>query len=199
MVRFAAFTGLRAGELAGLQVRDVNLLRRSVRVERTAQRAKGEGWSYASPKSDRSTRSVPLRTGLVDELEAYLAEHPRRDEPTAPLWPGRLRGGYGDGKSGLDYERLFDHQSFYRYYFKPALSAAGLPATTRFHDLRHTYASIMAAAGVDIYKVSRWMGHANVSTTDAIYTHLFATDHEADMARLDAFVEGARDTLVQLR
>ncbi|MGI9091527.1 MAG: tyrosine-type recombinase/integrase [Gemmatimonadaceae bacterium] len=61
----------------------------------------------------------------------------------------------------------------------------------RFHDLRHSYASIMAAAGVDIYKVSRWMGHANVSTTDSIYTHLFQADFDADMARLDAYVADA--------
>jgi integrase len=52
-------------------------------------------------------------------------------------------------------------------------------------------ASIMAAAGVDIYKVSRWMGHASISTTDAIYTHLFHTDFDADMARLDAYVDNA--------
>lgn len=50
----------------------------------------------------------------------------------------------------------------------------------------------MAAAGVDIRKVSRWMGHPNVSTTDAIYTHLFSTDHDIDMARFDTFVESAR-------
>jgi integrase len=49
----------------------------------------------------------------------------------------------------------------------------------------------MAAAGVDIYKVSRWMGHASVSTTDAVYTHLFHTDFDADMARLDAYVDNA--------
>lgn len=187
LVRFAAYTGLRAGELAGLQVRDVNLLRKTVRVERTLQRVKG-GWTMATPKSDRSTRTVPLRASLVEALSQRLAVHPRRSEPDAPFWPGRVRGGHGPSKSAADFARPFDHQSFYRYYFKPALQRAGLPPV-RFHDLRHSYASIMAAAGVDIYKVSRWMGHANVSTTDAIYTHLFHTDHEADMARLEAYVE----------
>jgi integrase len=54
----------------------------------------------------------------------------------------------------------------------------------RFHDLRHTAASIWLAAGVEIYKVSRWLGHANISTTDTIYAHLYATDHTADAARL---------------
>lgn len=133
---------------------------------------------------------MPLRGSLVEAMREYLDSHPRRNEPEAPLWPGRVRGGYGASKSAAEFSRPFDHQSFYRYYFKPALQRAGLPAV-RFHDLRHSYASIMAAAGVDIYKVSRWMGHANVSTTDAIYTHLFHTDYDADMARLDAYVENA--------
>ncbi len=186
LVRFAAYTGLRAGELAGLQVRDVNLLRKTVRVERTLQRTKG-GWSLTSPKSERSTRTVPLRDALVLAMQEYLSTHPRRSEPDAQLWPGRVQGGHGANKSALDYSRPLDHQSFYRYYFKPALRRAGLPSV-QFHDLRHSYASIMAAAGVDIYKVSRWMGHVGISTTDAIYTHLFHTDYGADMARLDAYV-----------
>ena len=46
----------------------------------------------------------------------------------------------------------------------------------------------MAASGIDIYKVSRWMGHANVATTDGIYTHLFAHDSADDMAHVEAFV-----------
>jgi len=74
---------------------------------------------------------------------------------------------------------------FAAYFFKPALRELGLPAV-RWHDLRHFYASACAAAGIDIRKVSRWMGHASVNTTDGIYTHLFSGDHETDMDRLDA-------------
>ena len=54
----------------------------------------------------------------------------------------------------------------------------------RWHDLRHFYASACAAAGIDIRKVSRWMGHDSVNTTDSIYTHLFNGDHETDMDKL---------------
>jgi integrase len=136
IVRFAAYSGLRAGEIAGLQVRDVNLLQKSVRVERTMQRDKhsDKGWTLASPKSERSTRTVPLRASLLVELRDYLDAHPRRGEPAALLWPGRVRGGHGENKSALDYSRPFDHQSFYRYYFKPALAAIHLSGV-RFHDL----------------------------------------------------------------
>lgn len=50
----------------------------------------------------------------------------------------------------------------------------------------------MAAAGIDIYKVSRWMGHSSVAVTDGIYTHLFVVDHSADMDKLDAFIATAQ-------
>ena len=63
------------------------------------------------------------------------------------------------------------------------LERLGLPAV-RWHDLRHFYASACAAAGIDIRKVSRWMGHDSVNTTDSIYTHLFNGDHETDMDKL---------------
>lgn len=182
MVRFAAYTGLRAGEIAGLRVRDVNLLRRHIEVRQTLQRVKG-GWVIGKPKSKRSTRDVPiLRSDLLADLEAHVAAHPRRGEPDAPLWPGRVAGSHE-----LDYARTFDHQSFYRWYYKPALRAAGLP-NIRFHDLRHTAASVWLAAGREPYKVSRWLGHASLATTDTIYSHLYPSDYAEDVAALDAFV-----------
>ena len=46
----------------------------------------------------------------------------------------------------------------------------------------------MAGAAIDIYKVSRWMGHSNVAVTDGIYTHLFVTDHSSDIDKLDVFL-----------
>ena len=186
MVRFAVGTGLRAGELAALQVQDINLMRREVLVRRTVQRVRG-GWTVGEPKSARSTRNVPILSGqLLAELVAYLGEHPARHLPAASLWPGR-----GVGSHVVNWDGDFDHQSFYRWYFKPALARVGLSGV-RFHDLRHSYASILLASGVEVYKVSRWMGHANISTTDAIYAHLYPGDHQADAARLDAWLAGRR-------
>jgi integrase len=77
--------------------------------------------------------------------------------------------------------------SFRRNYLQDALTNAGLPAM-RFHDLRHTAASLWLAAGFKPYEVSRWLGHANVSTTDSIYAHLYPSDYTQHVARFDAFV-----------
>ncbi|WP_236742969.1 tyrosine-type recombinase/integrase [Mycobacteroides abscessus] len=54
--------------------------------------------------------------------------------------------------------------------------AAALPADLRFHALHHTYASLCAAGGVGVREVAKFMGHANTTTTEHIYTHLFDTD-----------------------
>lgn len=106
--------------------------------------------------------------------------------PDAPLWPGRRPGTHG-----LDYNRHIDHSSWMRWYFKPALKRAGL-GEVRFHDLRHTFASMMFAAGVEVCKVSRWMGHANISTTDSIYAHLHLTDHSNESARVQEWLRTER-------
>lgn len=63
-----------------------------------------------------------------------------------------------------------------REYLVPVAQRAGVVQHMRFHDLRHTYASLMLAAGFKPYEVSRWMGHASVSTTATIYGHLYPTD-----------------------
>ena len=195
IVRFAARTGLRAGELAALRIRDINFLRRHVEVRRTVQRTKG-GWTFGTPKTARSRRDVPLSRDLIAELAAYLERHPRRHDPDAGLWPGRLPGNHGERSDVLDYDRQFDVVTVYRYYFRPALARLGLPAV-RWHDLRHFYASACAAAGIEIRKVSRWMGHANINTTDSIYTHLFNGDHDADMDKLDSLVAVERKLSVR--
>ncbi|GAA3741460.1 hypothetical protein GCM10022239_16400 [Leifsonia bigeumensis] len=61
----------------------------------------------------------------------------------------------------------------------------------RLHDLRHTFASLMLAAGFKTYEVSRWMCHAFGATTDGLYVHLYPVDYDAQIARFEAFVTEA--------
>ena len=98
---FMAYTGLRAAEVQGLEVRDLVLTtgpdgstRGSVRVQRTKSRRKRE-WVTGTPKSKTSKRTVPLPPWLATRLAAYLADtHPAADTPTAVLWPRRLHGNH---------------------------------------------------------------------------------------------------------
>lgn len=197
VVRMAAYTGLRSGELAGLRIRDVNLFRNTVEVRRTVRRAKGGGWVASSPKSKRSVREVPLLPRLAAELRVYLAEHPNRLDPDAALWPGSRKKFQS---SEIDWDVPFDINNLIKSHFRKTVRAgvgsAGISSATRWHDLRHTYASIMAAApGITVYDVSKWMGHSSISTTEKVYVHLFRTDYTDKMSAVGAFLDGAGQNL----
>lgn len=164
--------GLRAAELAGLEVRDVNLLGKTIRVERTKTKVYGEGAHLRTdiPKSKRSKRTVPLPPWLAARLSSFLDTHPHRTDPKAPLLPARTR-------SGLDWSLPIETGTFLQRRFRPALAAAGLPETVRLHDCRHTYGTDLVNAGVRTEVVSRLMGHASIAITDSIYVHVNAADH----------------------
>lgn len=186
LIRFAAATGLRAAEIAGLRIRDVNLLAGHVEVRQTIRRVNGT-WTTDTPKSARSSRNVPLLSrALIAELRLYLLSHPHSGDPEALFWPARE-----NGSRRLDWTRPMDVGGVRRYYLVPAATQLGLPRM-RFHDLRHTFASLTLAAGFKPYEVSRWMGHASVTTTDTIYGHLYPVDYDEQIARFERYVSGAR-------
>lgn len=171
MVRFAAGTGLRASEMQGLRVRDLFLTTRQVNVERTVKKKHPADWVVDEPKSERSTRRVPvLDSELLEELEAFLDGHPCQADPDAPLWPGRNQRGrlvYGTS----DAPHYWNQSAFYRTVFVPAVKAAGLSGV-RWHDLRHTCISQWLQDGNLMYEVSRWAGHSSYAFTDRVYAHL---------------------------
>jgi integrase len=174
MVRFLAYTGLRAGELAGLDVGDVRVLRDGelvgggvVSVSKTRHLVQGE-WLTEEPKTAKSKRTVQLLGWLAEEMADYLAAHPRGDEPDAPLFPHRKNGGNSHGEP--DWSQPVEPSTFYRNVFKPAVKRAGLE-NVRLHDLRHTCASIMLSAGMSPMEMSEQLGHAGYRITLDVYGH----------------------------
>jgi integrase len=92
MVRLAADTGLRAGEMAALRVRDIDLLHKEVRVHQNMTHT-STGYVIDTPKTANSRREVPILVdSLLAELEDHLARHPSRSNPDAGLWPGKVKG-----------------------------------------------------------------------------------------------------------
>lgn len=195
MIRFLAYTGLRAGELAGLDVADIHLTfsprtqswRGYVDVHRTRRKVKG-GWVEDTPKSEESTRRVTLPPWLAADLHAYLTgTHERGDDPAAPLFPNRRAGGHTHGRRRkadavrngevFNWAEPVEPGTFYRRAFKNALEEAGLKAM-RLHDLRHTFAALFLANGGDIYRLSEQMGHASYQTTHKFYAHLVPQDED---------------------
>jgi integrase len=141
----AAMTGLRQGELIGLRWRDVDWLAGKVRVRRAYVRG-----TYGTTKSHRGFRAVPLADRVGAELEALS----QRSAFTAD---DDLVFGHPLSGAPLDRSKV-------RKRFKSALRAAKL-RDVRFHDLRHTFGTRMAAVGVPMRTIQEWMGHADFKTT----------------------------------
>lgn len=189
LVRLAAFSGLRAGELMGLRVRHLHLARRAVQVEETVVDVDGV-LTQDEPKSDAGRRAVPdLPRSLCDALAVHVA--------------GKAPDDYVFGWEDATGTHPYRHGNFYRRVFTPAVRAAGLPAATRFHDLRGFYASLLVNAGLDHKIVQKRMGHANIATTLDVYARAWDTDHggglgdaiDAQLAALGAEQNGLAPVL----
>lgn len=178
-ILFAAHTGVRAAELQGLQVQDVTLSDMpgtvgSIRVVRTASR-KNREWAYGTPKSDASAdRVVPLAPWLADELRDYLTTvHPFAGKHGhAPLFPGRRN------RHAFDWAKPVCAASLYEHYLQPACKAIGL-GQTRFHDLRHSFATMNLSAGEHYMQVSKWLGHSTFVLTLTTYADYINEDEQA--------------------
>ncbi len=146
LYRTAAMTGLRSGELIALRWRDVDWAASAIRVR--SNYVCGE---FGTPKSKRSSRSVPMADQVAGELERYYQSSGEPAESEL-VFPSPKSGGPLDKSSAL---RRMRH----------ALRAAGLDERHRFHDLRHTFGTAMAAAGVPMRTLQEWMGHRDIQTT----------------------------------
>ncbi len=148
----AAGTGLRPGELFGLEAADVDFLRRTVRVDRQLN----ERRQLAPLKTRASYRTVPLPEVVADELAQHLARAGRRE--------GLIFAGH-DGQPA----RL----NTFTVAWRRAVVAAEATAGLCLHDLRHSYASALIAAGESVKPVQVRMGHASAMVTLDVYGHLW--------------------------
>lgn len=161
MFKTAAMTGLRKGELVALRWRDIDWRASRIRVRQNFVR--GE---FGTPKSRRSTRSVPMAKEVALDLRAIR-------ESSSFRRPDELVFGHpltGEPLPKANVTRRL----------KAALKAAGLDSTHRFHDLRHTFGTCCAAQGVPMRTLQEWMGHRDITTTQ-IYADYAPGAHEAEM------------------
>ncbi len=157
----AVTTGLRQGELLGLKWIDVDWASGNIHVRRQLQRITGEGMKFTEPKTRSGRRMVELGSEALKRLSAHRKQ--LDFEALSPEWEDHglvFPSIYG---TPLDQKRL--HQDF-----KRVLKKAGLH-DIRFHDLRHTAATLMLMNGIPLLVVSRRLGHSKPSVTLDIYGH----------------------------
>jgi len=174
----AITTGLRQGELFGLRWEDVDLETGRLSVRQALTTPKG-GRRLGPPKRSKSRRSVKLTAGAVKALTVHRERQLEEREKLAELWNDH--GFVFTTQVGTPINR----HNFFRRSFKPLLEEAGLPRTVRFHDLRHTCATLLLSKNVNPKIVQELLGHANISQTMDTYSHLLPDMQERATSAMD--------------
>ena len=157
------FTGVRLGELMGLEWTDVDFKNGIISINRSSQYLSDMGVFTKVPKTESSIREIAIPEFIISLLEEYK------------LWYEEQKSVYGELWTNSD--RLFVqvdgkpmHPSTISKWFVKYVGQIGLPVIN-FHGLRHTNASLLVAQNIDISVISARLGHAQISTTLDFYVH----------------------------
>jgi integrase len=166
----AVFSGARQGELLGIRWSDLDWEGCQVTIQRTFNNGR-----LFTPKTQTSKRKIDLGPAVMKALKKWRLACPKNDLDL--VFPNEA-GNHINNKNML------------RRYFRPALQAAGCPSI-RFHDLRHTYASLLVAQGENIKYIQNQLGHATPTITLNVYAHLMKDRNPEAAQRLENMVFGA--------
>ena len=172
IILLTIFTGLRRGEVLGLEWQDIDFKNSSVTVRQASQYVSSIGIYTKDPKTETSNRIISIPESITKLLKEYQRK--------------QLKNRLLLGDKWIETNRLFVqsngapmHPDTITKWFRQFLEDKNLPHIT-FHGLRHTHATLLISQGLDVRTVSNRLGHAQTSTTLNIYAHAFAKmDREA--------------------
>ena len=182
MIVLGAGTGMRQSEVLGLTVDRVDFLRRTVRVDRQLMAVPGRPIELGPPKTKKSVRTIPLPQVVVESLAEHLAAFPAANDGEIP---------------GLMFTRGGEPWTRQRFghVWRPVAKAAGLPARTGFHALRHYYASLLIRHGESVKTVQARLGHASAAETLDIYSHLWPDSDDRTREAVDSVLMTSADSV----
>ena len=169
LYHLAITTGMRYGELIGLKWSDIDWDKGTIKIQRQLQYIPHRGYEFNDPKTRSGTRTVLLGKTALAKLKEHYYEYAYRDRTGENLI-------FVNGIGTKVYFKRF-HKDF-----KRVLELAGLP-DIRFHDLRHTAATLMISNGIPVVVVSKILGHSKPSVTMNIYAHV-STEMQTEAAQL---------------
>jgi integrase len=187
--RFAALyvlaltTGMREGELLGLRWQDLDLDRATLQVRMNVQEADGK-FIVAETKTAYSRRSIALTKRAVAALRQHKAKQDEDRIAVGDVWNTKLDLVFPNRLGGIMIPDNLAKRSF-----KRALGKIGLPLDVRFHDLRHTAATLLLSRGVHPKVVSEMLGHADISITLRVYAHVTPHMQQAAVQVMDALFD----------
>lgn len=183
VIALACLTGMRKGELFALKWSAVNLKERILVVRESVEEVAGKRRTK-SPKTESGRRVITLDDRAIEFLEsrqkAAIKEGLGPKETDLDLVFPDSQGGFLRGSN------------FDRYVWYKIREAAGVPDTVRFHDLRHTQASLMLAAGIDLKVIQKRLGHSSFEITANTYAHLLQEAQANAVAKLGELLDQAK-------
>ena len=189
LLALALATGLRRGELLGLQWRDIDLEKGNLQVSRALLHIPGVGSQLHDVKSTRSRRQLALSPNAVlvlrahrDDAEAVRAEAGAELESTALIFCHPT--GHPLAPNGVS-------EAFQRI-----AKTAGISGAT-FHSLRHSHASLLLAQGANLKDIQTLLGHSSIAITGNLYAHVTEQRQREVVARLDQALDVAASIRVQ--
>jgi integrase len=175
--RLALLTGMRRGELLALHWADVDFAKGSLSVNRTLTRSADDKWIEGEPKTKSSRRRIALPGSCTGMLRSHRTAQLERRLKAGSVWNDTdIVFDRGDG--------LAIHPAFLRTTFDRETKRLGLPRL-RVHDLRHSAATFMLSQGDHPKVVQERLGHANISMTMDLYSHVSMDLQRASADRLD--------------
>lgn len=176
-------TGMREGELLSLRWGDVDLERNMLTVWATLQRRTRQGLVREQAKTGHSRRTIALSEAVVGALRHHRERQVRERLQLGDVW----------AESNLVFPntigRPMDATNLRRYWWYPLLKRAGLPRI-RFHDMRHTAATLLLSRGVNVKVVSEMLGHASVSVTLSLYAHVLPHMQQHAVETMETIIRG---------
>ncbi|MEW5653947.1 tyrosine-type recombinase/integrase [Streptomyces cinereoruber] len=164
LYELALRTGLRKGELLGLRWEDLDLNTGTASIRRSLQRTRTGGLTHLPTKTRASERRIALATECIHSLKEHKQQQDKERETAGSTWQ--------DG--GLVFTtptgRPLDPANLTRR-FRSFLNRAGL-RRIRFHDLRHSTATLLLEQGVDLIVIKELLGHAHIGVTAGVYAHV---------------------------
>jgi integrase len=177
----ALHTGMRKGELLGLRWNDVDLKAQTLHIQGSLQPIPGKGLQVVEVKTESSRRQIRLGTASSEALRRHRVRQAQE----------RLRA----GETWTDLDLVFPNTTgrpthpgnFLRRDFDPLLKRAGVPRV-KFHELRHTCATLLLGEGVHPKIVSELLGHSDITVTLNLYSHVLPTMQQQAVDTLDGLL-----------
>ncbi len=184
-VLVAAFYGLRRGEVCGLKWDAIDFERGTLTIKRTVTEIQVEGKTKIIEQNSAKTKSSLRTLPLVGSFKDYFMQVKQAQELNKQICGNCYNYDY-DGFVFVDElgERM--KPSYLTGYFPQFVQKHGM-RRMRFHDLRHSCASLLLANGVPLKQIQEWLGHSDFSTTANIYAHL---DYTSKLSSAQAMVDG---------